>query len=126
MGASPSGADSRFPLRDGGITWIFHFRESEVPPRERAIGTWTKRNGLLRLAVTYGAPDWSLREYRSTTAVHLWRMGALPATVSWRDVFVHVFTHEPLHHAIGLALAELGERADQEWAIERLGDGRWW
>ena len=76
--------------------------------------------------MTYGAPDWSLREYRSTTAVHLWRMGALPATVSGRDVFVRVFTHEPLHHAIGLALAELGERADQEWAIERLGDGRWW
>lgn len=117
---------SRLPLRDGGITWVFHFRESEVPPRELAIGEWSRRNGYLRLAVTYGRPDEGRGEYRSTTAVHLWRMIPLAKTRSWHDIFVHVFTHEPLHHAIGLALAELGELADQEWAIERLGDGRWW
>lgn len=113
-------------LRDGGIIWIFHFRESEVPCRELEIGARTKRNGLLRLAVTYPSPDRSVDEYRSTTAVHLWRMAHLPQAVSWRDVFVHVFTHEPLHHAIGLALRETGERGDQEWVIERLGDARWW
>ncbi len=115
---------SRF--RDGGIEWVFYFRKSEVPPRELQIGAWTRRNGYLRLAVTYGSPDWGRGEYRSTTAVHLWRMARLPPTVSWREVFVHVFTHEPLHHAIGRALAETGERGDQEWAIGRLGDGRWW
>lgn len=113
-------------LRDGGITWLFHFRESEVPRRELEIGAWTQRSGYLRLAVTYGAPDRSRGEYRSTTAVHLWRMAKLPRAVSWHDVFVHVFTHEPLHHAIGLSLAELGEPGDQEWAIAKLGDARWW
>ncbi len=113
-------------LRDGGIDWVFYFRESEVPRRELQIGSWTRRNGFLRLAVTYGAPDGSDGTYRSTTAVHLWRMASLPPTVSWREVFVHVFTHEPLHHALSLALAEIGERADQEWAIAKLGDGRWW
>lgn len=113
-------------LRDGGIAWTFYFRKSEVPPRELRIGAWTQREGFLRLAVTYGATDWSLREYRSTTAVHLWRMAMLPGTVTWHEVFVHVFTHEPLHHAMGLALAELGERGDEEWIIERLGDARWW
>ncbi len=113
-------------LRDGGIDWVFYFRKSEVPRRELEIGEWTARKGYLRLAVTYGSPDRASGTYRSTTAVHLWRMAHLPPTVSWRDVFVHVFTHEPLHHAISLALAELGQRADQEWAIERLGDGRWW
>ncbi len=123
---SPRRSAEPEPLRDGGIEWAFYFRKSEVPERELMIGAWTARNGLLRLAVTYGAPDWDAGTYRSTTAVHFWRMTALPRTVSWRDVFVHVFTHEPLHHAIGRALAELGERADQEWAIERLGDGRWW
>ncbi len=86
----------------------------------------SRRNGYLRLAVTYGAPDWDVGEYRSTTAVHFWRMARLPSNVSWRDIFVHVFTHEPLHHAIGLALTEVGERGDQEWTIERLGDARWW
>ncbi len=113
-------------LHDGGIEWVFYFRESEVPRRELEIGSWTQRNGLLRLAVTYGRPDWSAGMYASTTAVHLWRMGSLPPVVSWRDVFVHVFSHEPLHHAISLALAELGQRADQEWAIAKLGDARWW
>ncbi len=122
----PSDPESVMPLRDGGIDWVFYFRESEVPRRELQIGSWTKRNGLLRLAVTYGAPEWADSTYRSTTAVHLWRMLSLPPTVTWREVFVHVFTHEPLHHAISLALAEIGERGDQEWAIERLGDGRWW
>ncbi len=113
-------------LRDGGEDWVFYFRKSEVPRRELEIGNWTQRNGYLRLAVTYGSPDWDAEEYRSTTAVHLWRMVKLPRTISWRDVFVHVFTHEPLHHAMGRCLAELGERGDQEWAIARLGDGRWW
>jgi hypothetical protein len=56
----------------------------------------------------------------------LWQIGRLPPKVSWRTIFVHVFTHEPLHHAIGRCLAELGETGDQEWVIERLGDGRWW
>ena len=114
------------PLRDGGITWVFYFRKSEVPRRERQIGAWAKRNGFLRLSVTFGFPEVSRGMYRSTTTVHLWRMAPLPAAVSWREVFVHVFTHEPLHHAIGRALAELGGRGDQEWAIERLGDRRWW
>lgn len=113
-------------LRDGGIEWVFYFRKSEVPRRELQIGDSTRRNGFLRLAVTYGGPDRGRGEYRSTTAVHLWRMASLPPSVSWREVFVHVFTHEPLHHAIGLALAELGERGDEEWAIAQLGDGRWW
>jgi hypothetical protein len=39
---------------------------------------------------------------------------------------VHFFTHEPLHHAIGRCLAETFEYGDQEWAIMRLGDARWW
>jgi hypothetical protein len=41
-------------------------------------------------------------------------------------VFVHIFSHEPLHHAIGRCLAEIEAWGDQEWAIGRLGDGRWW
>ena len=114
------------PLRDGGITWVFYFRRSQVPPRELAIVSWAKRGMLLRLAVTFGSVDPELREYRSTTAVHLWQMDTLPSTVSWREVFVHVFTHEPLHHLIGMFLAEMAERGDQEWVIQRLGDGRWW
>lgn len=113
-------------LRDGGIDWVFHFRESDVSQRELEIGSWSQRNGYLRLAVTYGAPNWTAGTYGSTTVVHLWRMARLPRNVSWRDVFVHVFTHEPLHHAIGLALSEMDERGDQEWAISRLGDERWW
>jgi hypothetical protein len=120
------GTDGDPTLRDGGMTWVFYFRQSDVPRRELEIGAWTQRNGFLRLAVTYGRPDWGAGDYRSTTAVHLWRMATLPPTVSWREVFVHVFTHEPLHHAIGRCLAELGEGGDQEWAIARLGDGRWW
>ncbi len=119
-------SDGSSPLRDGGEDWVFYFRKSEVPQRELEIGSWTQRNGYLRLAVTYGSPDWDAREYRSTTAVHLWRMAKLPRNVSWRDVFVHVFTHEPLHHAMGRFLAESGERGDQEWAIAQLGDARWW
>ena len=114
------------PLRDGGITWVFYFRRSEVPPRELAIVSHAKRGRLLRLAVTFGSVDPELREYGSTTAVHLWQMDTLPSTVSWREVFVHVFTHEPLHHLIGMFLAEMAERGDQEWVIQRLGDGRWW
>jgi len=114
------------PLRDGGITWVFYFRKSEVPRRELEIVSWAKRERLLRLAVTFGSPDPDLREYRSTTTVHLWQMDTLPRTISWRKVFVHVFTHEPLHHAIGRSLAEIAERGDQEWVIRKLGDGRWW
>lgn len=124
--APPRRSHALVPLRDSGIEWVFHFRESEVPKRELEIGTWSQRNGFLRLAVTYGSSGRRTGEYGSTTVVHLWRMASLPRSVSWRDLFIHVFTHEPLHHAIGLALAEMGERADQEWAIERLGDGRWW
>ncbi len=122
----PPPSDLPTPLRDGGIDWVFYFQKSEVPRHEQEIGAWTARNGYLRLAVTYGAPDWSVGIYRSTTAVHLWRMARLPPNVSWHEVFRHVFTHEPLHHAISPALAETGERGDQEWVIERLGDDRWW
>ncbi len=114
------------PLRDGGITWVFYFRRSEVPRRELEIVSRAKQGRLLRLAVTFGSPDPDFREYRSTTAVHLWQMDTLPGTVSWRKVFVHVFTHEPLHHAISRALAEIAESGDQEWVISRLGDARWW
>lgn len=114
------------PLRDGGIEWVFYFRRSEVPPYELGIVARAKREKFLRLAVTFGFTDRQFREYRSTTAVHLWQMDNLPSKVSWRRVFVHVFTHEPLHHAIGMSLAEIAERGDQEWVIGRLGDGRWW
>lgn len=113
-------------LRDGGIEWVFFFRESEVPRRERDIVRWAKGNRFLRLAVTFGSPDPGFHEYRSTTAVHLWQMDHLPKGITWREVLVHVFIHEPLHHAIGMALTEMDERGDQEWVIDRLGDGRWW
>ncbi len=120
------GPDRVSPLRDGGITWVFYFRKSDVPRRELEIVSHAKRAKFLRLAVTFGSPDMDLIKYRSTTAVHLWQMDTLPGTVSWHAVFVHVFAHEPLHHAIGRCLAEIGERGDQEWVIGRLGDGRWW
>ena len=113
-------------LRDGGIDWIFYFRRSEVPPHELEIVQRAKREAFLRLAVTFGSVDPDADVYRSTTAVHLWNMANLPKRITWRRVFVHVFTHEPLHHAIGRALAEMGEWEDHEWVIERLGDGRWW
>ncbi len=118
--------DASVPLRDGGIDWVFYTRESDVPRREVQIGSWAKHSGYLRLAVTYGAPDWRDREYRSTTTVHLWRMKLLPPTVTWSEVFQHIFTHEPLHHAISRALAEIAECGDQEWVIAKLGDYRWW
>lgn len=121
---SPLGSVS--PLRDGGITWVFYFRESEVPSRERAIDARAHRAAFLRLAVTFGSPDPEGRVYRSTTIVHLWQMSDLPPTVTWSEVFLHIFTHEPLHHAIGLCLAELDEWGDQEWVIAKLGDARWW
>lgn len=114
------------PLRDGGITWVFYFRKSGVPRWELETVSQAKREKFLRLAVTFGSIDLGLREYRSTTAVHLWQMDNLPSRISWRKVFVHVFTHEPLHHAIGRSLAEMAESGDQEWVIRRLGDGRWW
>jgi len=41
-------------------------------------------------------------------------------------MMLHIFTHEPLHHAIGLCLPEMDEAGDQEWVITRLGDARWW
>ena len=113
------------PLRDGGITWVFYFRKSDVPRRELNTIAWAEGEKFLRLAVTFGSRDLDSREYRSTTAVHLWQMGRLPPTISWRKVLVHVFTHEPLHHAIGRSLAEIAETGDQEWVISRLGDGRW-
>ena len=113
-------------FRDGGIEWIFYFRKSEVPPRELEIVERAKRERFLRLAVTFGFPDPAFREYRSTTRVHLWNMANLPRGITWRRVFNHVFTHEPLHHAIGRALAEMGEWEDHEWVIAKLGDNRWW
>jgi len=119
-------ADEVLPLRDGGINWVFYFRKSEVPRRELAIASQAKRDEFLRLAVTFGSTDFRRREYRSMTMVHLWEMDNLPPNISWREVFVHVFTHEPLHHAIGRCLAEIADRGDQEWVIRELGDGRWW
>src|SRR5438034_8504298 len=113
------------PLRDGGITWVLYFRRSEVPPRELDIVSRAKRGRLLRLAVTFGSVDPELREYGSTTAVHLWQMDTLPSTVSWREVFVHVFTHEPLHHLIGMFLSELAERVEQELVIRWLCGVGW-
>src|SRR5947199_8644392 len=88
------------PLRDGGITWVFYFRRSEVPPRELAIVLRAKRGRLLRLAVTFGVPDASFPDYRSTTAVHLWEMGPPPTTVAVPTAFVHVTRHPPLHHPL--------------------------
>jgi len=113
-------------LRDAGITWVFDFEKSEVPRLELETIARAERRKFLRLAVTFGSLDRASREYRSTTAVHLWLIGRLPRTVTWRKIFVHVFIHEPLHHAIGRCLAEIGAYGDQEWVIERLGDGRWW
>jgi len=118
--------DELRPLADGGIDWVFYFQKSEVPPRELEVVARAKREKFLRLAVTFGSIHLRSREYRSTTAVHLWQMDSLPSKVSWRTVFVHVFTHEPLHHAIGRYLAEIGDGGDQEWVIRKLGDGRWW
>jgi len=127
--AGPAGTGRRgpvTPLRDGGLDWVFYFRKSDVPRRELATTAWAKRELFLRLAVTFGSDHRVDREYRSTTVVHLWQMHLLPPDVSWRRAFVHVFTHEPLHHAIGRFLAETGEDGDQEWVIQKLGDGRWW
>jgi hypothetical protein len=119
------GASSR-TLRDGGISWFFYFRESDVPLLELKTIARAEREEFLRLAVTFGSIDPQTLEYRSSTAVHLWQMNKLPPSVSWRRVLVHVFTHEPLHHAIGRCLAETMEWGNQEWVIGRLGDGRWW
>ncbi len=132
--AIPEGFENRielnpttiYPLRDGGITWFFYFRKSEVPRPELATIARAEREKFLRLAVTFGIQDRHSHEYRSTTAVHLWQIRRLPSSVSWRKVFVHVFTHEPLHHAIGRCLAEIAETGDQESVIGKLGDGRWW
>ena len=118
--------DAIIPLRDGGIRWVFYFRKADVPGPELWTSARAERQRFLRLAVTFGASDRGSREYRSTTVVHLWQMRRLPPSVSWRQVFVHVFTHEPLHHAIGRSLAEMGEWGDQEWVVAKLGDGRWW
>ena len=114
------------PMRDGGIDWVFYFRKSAVPRWELETTAWAEREKFLRIAVTFGSRELDSREYRSTTAVHLWQIGRLPPKVTWREVLVHVFTHEPLHHAISRCLTEIGESGDQEWVIGRLGDGRWW
>lgn len=114
------------PLRDGGITWVFFFRKSDVPRMELAVVARAERERFLRLAVTFGSRDPESREYRSTTAVHLWQIARLPPKIPWRKALVHVFIHEPLHHAIGRCLAEIDETGDQEWVIDKLGDRRWW
>lgn len=113
-------------LKDGGISWVFYFRKSDVPRWEAMTTDRAERDRFLRIAVTFGSIDSVNREYRSTTAVHLWQVDRLPPRVTWRQVLVHVFTHEPLHHAIGNALAEIGETGNQEWVIRKLGDARWW
>lgn len=120
------------PLRDGGITWLFFLERSDVPPLELERIAWSKRAGFLRAAVTFGVPDRAAGLYRSTTAVHLWDLGDAyargfrPPNGDWTYMMIHIFTHEPLHHAIGRCLAELFEMGDQEWVIARLGDARWW
>lgn len=127
-----SSHDSISPLRDGGISWVFYLWKSEVPEPELARIAWSARAGFLRAAVTFGFPDWDSAEYRSTTMVHLWDLGNAsargfrPPDGDWSRMMLHIFTHEPLHHAIGLCLAEMLERGDQEWVIARLGDARWW
>jgi hypothetical protein len=113
-------------LQDRGITWFFYFQKEQVPRFELETIARAERERFLRLAVTFGSIDPKTLAYQSSTAVHLWQMDKLPPSVSWRRVLVHVFTHEPLHHAIGRCLAETMEWGDQEWAIARLGDGRWW
>lgn len=113
-------------LRDGGIRWIFYFRKADVPERELWTIEAAEREEFLRIAVTFGSVDSEARVYRSTTIVHLWQIGRLPSSVTWRTVFVHVFTHEPLHHVISRFLTEDRQPGNQEWVIGRLGDGRWW
>lgn len=121
-----SRSPSARPLNDGGIDWVFYFRKSEVPDPELWTTARAERERFLRIAVTFGSTAPGSQEYRSTTVVHLWQIGRLPPSVSWRQVFLHVFSHEPLHHLIGRFLAELDETGDQEWVIAKLGDGRWW
>lgn len=125
MTSRDGGTDSFRPFVDGGITWSFYFRRSEVPRIELETIARAERARFLRLAVTFGSID-RRGVYRSETIVHLWQINRLPEGVSWRQVFVHIFSHEPLHHAIGRCLAEIEAWGDQEWAIGRLGDGRWW
>jgi len=120
------------PLRDGGIRWVFYLWKSDVPEPELARIAWSARAGFLRAAVTFGFPDWGSAVYRSTTTVHLWDLGDAwargfrPPDGDWGRMMLHIFTHEPLHHAIGLCLAEMLASGDQEWVIARLGDARWW
>lgn len=120
------------PLRDGGIRWVFYLWKSQVPEPELARIARSARAGFLRAAVTFGFPDWDSKEYRSTTTVHLWDLGNAytrgfrPPHGDWGRMMIHIFVHEPLHHSIGLCLAELFETGDQEWVIARLGDARWW
>src|SRR5207247_1674947 len=95
-------------LRDGGIRWVFYLWKSEVPEPELARIAWSARAGFLRAAVTFGFPDWDSEEYRSTTTVHLWDLGNAytrgfrPPDGDWGRMMIHILTHEPLHHAIGL------------------------
>jgi hypothetical protein len=128
----PRGREPIDPLNDRGISWVFYWWRSEVPGRELDQVARSARAGFLRAAVTFGFTDREAHEYRSTTTVHLWELGDAyargfrPPDGDWTRVMVHFFTHEPLHHAIGRCLAETFEYGDQEWAIMRLGDARWW
>jgi hypothetical protein len=132
VGGDGSDANPISQLRDGGIRWLFYLWRSDVPEPELARIAWSARAGFLRAAVTFGFPDWDSSTYRSTTTVHLWDLGDAytrgfrPPDGDWGRMMVHIFTHEPLHHAIGLCLAEMLEYGDQEWVIARLGDARWW
>ena len=120
------------PLRDGGIRWVFYWWRSDVPEPELRRIAWSKRVGFLRAAVTFGSADRISGVYRSTTTVHLWDLGDAysqgfrPPEGDWGRMMIHIFIHEPLHHAIGRCLAEMFESGDQEWVIARLGDARWW
>ena len=124
--------DSSDPLRDRGISWVFYWSRSEVPAPELGRIARSELAGFLRAAVTFGFPDRDSHEYRSTITVHLWELGDAhsrgfrPPEGDWTRVMLHIFIHEPLHHAIGRCLAETFDFGNQEWVIARLGDARWW
>ncbi|MCI4371327.1 MAG: hypothetical protein L3J78_01615 [Thermoplasmata archaeon] len=129
---APPNEDSIDSLQDGGITWLFYFWRTQVPEQELSRIARSERAGFLRAAVTFGFPDREAHLYRSTITVHLWELGDAyargfrPPDDDWSRFLLHIFTHEPLHHAIGRCLAEIFEWGDQEWVISRLGDARWW
>jgi len=124
--------DSIDPLDDRGIAWVFYWWRSEVPEPELRRIARSELAGYLRAAVTFGFPDRDAHTYRSTIMVHLWELGDAfsrgfrPPDGDLGRVILHIFIHEPLHHAIGRCLAETLEFGDQEWVIARLGDARWW